>query len=135
MSKRTSRVPRLFSEFTVGRGVEVFILMLLASLLSLALFPPVLSIAIWIIGPPLLAVFFARPEPERNVVQMYGVAAGLGWALAAALWTAFFFNEAFFAVLVSVFVTGIVGAIVAVVVVLLVSLRFPKERRRSAATR
>lgn len=128
MSQRRTRTPRFVSEFTFGRGVEVYVLMLIASVAALIVLPVILVIAVWLLGPPLLAVLYSRPEPERNVVQLYGISAALGWATAAALWPALFLDAAFFAVLVSMFVTGLLGAVLAVVVVLLVSLRFPRER-------
>lgn len=106
------------------RGFGAAAVMLTAGFLALLLLPSFFSLVIWIGGPALAAIVFAGAGADRNTVQAMGIAAALGWAIAAATWTALFLDAHPAAVAISVVLTFILGAVVAVFVVFLVSLRF-----------
>lgn len=113
------------------RGFGAALTMLVAGFLALLVLPAFFSLVIWLGGPALAGIVFAGPGADRYTVQSMGIAAALGWAIAAATWTAFFLDAHPAAVAISVVLTFVLGAIGAVLVVLLVSLRFrrPGEPR------
>ncbi|MCK9518462.1 MAG: hypothetical protein M0R74_05450 [Dehalococcoidia bacterium] len=109
---------------TWGRLWAALAIMAVLGFSSLFVFPPLLLIALYLGGPPLLALFLSGPGRDRNTFSANGVAGAAGGALSGALWVATHPGGAHpLAVVISTFVTFLVMSVAAAVVVWLVSFR------------
>jgi len=112
---------------TWGRAWSAFGVMAGVGVASLFAFPPLVLMAVFLAGPPLLGVFFTNPPRDRATFSANGVAAAAGGAIAGAIWVATHPGDSHpMAVVVSTFVTFLVMSVITGLVVWGVSLRFPE---------
>jgi apolipoprotein N-acyltransferase len=102
--------------WTFRRVGLAFALMVALGVASLAVFPPLVLILLFLSGPPLLGLFFSGADRDRNSFSMYGTAAAAGGALSGSIWVATHPGGAHpMAVIVSIFATfvvmGVLGAL------------------------